>query len=73
MLPVADYKIRSCIGTYNTSDTYWTNVTVNNSARSWYWIVYVFLIVSMSILTIFPGAMKLGSGRMALPKDSPRS
>ncbi|KAG1787150.1 serine carboxypeptidase S28-domain-containing protein [Suillus plorans] len=29
----------TCFGTYNTSQPYWTNVTVNNSGRSWFWMV----------------------------------
>ncbi|KAG1737102.1 peptidase S28 [Suillus paluster] len=28
-----------CIGTYDTSQSYWTNVTVNNVNRSWFWMV----------------------------------
>ena len=30
---------RTCLGTYDTSQAYWTNVTVNNSNRSWSWMV----------------------------------
>ncbi|KIM91231.1 hypothetical protein PILCRDRAFT_59170 [Piloderma croceum F 1598] len=29
----------TCLGTYDTSQSYWTNTTVDNSARSWQWIV----------------------------------
>ncbi|KAG2144463.1 peptidase S28 [Suillus clintonianus] len=29
----------TCIGTYDTSQSYWTSVTVNNAARSWFWMV----------------------------------
>ncbi|KAG2048971.1 hypothetical protein BDR06DRAFT_962018 [Suillus hirtellus] len=29
----------TCWGTYNTSQPYWTNVTVNNAGRSWFWMV----------------------------------
>ncbi|KAN0088726.1 Peptidase S28 [Tylopilus felleus] len=29
----------TCLGTYNTSQSYWTNVTVNNANRSWFWMV----------------------------------
>jgi hypothetical protein len=30
---------RTCLGTYNASQAYWTNVTVNNANRSWAWMV----------------------------------
>ncbi|OAX35798.1 hypothetical protein K503DRAFT_784827 [Rhizopogon vinicolor AM-OR11-026] len=30
---------RSCIGTYDMSESYWTNTTVNNAVRSWTWMV----------------------------------
>ena len=33
------YAGRTCLGTYNTSQAYWTNITVNNSNRSWFWMV----------------------------------
>ncbi|KAG1811668.1 peptidase S28 [Suillus variegatus] len=29
----------TCFGTYDTSQPYWTNVTVNNADRSWLWMV----------------------------------
>ena len=29
----------TCLGTYNTSQSYWTNTTVDNADRSWEWIV----------------------------------
>ncbi|KAG2049013.1 peptidase S28 [Suillus hirtellus] len=29
----------TCFGSYNTSQPYWTNVTVNNADRSWWWMV----------------------------------
>ncbi|KAG2357277.1 serine carboxypeptidase S28-domain-containing protein [Suillus spraguei] len=29
----------TCLGTYNTSQSYWTNVTVNDANRSWFWMV----------------------------------
>jgi pimeloyl-ACP methyl ester carboxylesterase len=29
----------TCLGTYNASQAYWTNVTVNNANRSWAWMV----------------------------------
>jgi hypothetical protein len=30
---------RTCLGTYDASQTYWTNVTVDNASRSWTWMV----------------------------------
>ena len=30
---------RTCLGTYDASQTYWTNVTVDNANRSWFWMV----------------------------------
>ncbi|KAG6330296.1 hypothetical protein ID866_8793 [Astraeus odoratus] len=29
----------TCLGTYNTSQSYWTNTAVNNNWRSWLWMV----------------------------------
>jgi hypothetical protein len=29
----------SCLGTYNTSQSFWSDITINNSGRSWMWIV----------------------------------
>lgn len=29
-----------CLGTYDTSQPYWTNTTVDNANRSWFWMVY---------------------------------
>ncbi|KAF8914245.1 serine carboxypeptidase S28-domain-containing protein [Gymnopilus junonius] len=29
----------TCLGTYNTSQSFWTDTTVDNSNRSWMWIV----------------------------------
>lgn len=29
----------TCLGTYDTNQSYWTNTTVDNAARSWEWIV----------------------------------
>ncbi|KAG2129726.1 uncharacterized protein EDB93DRAFT_1256142 [Suillus bovinus] len=29
----------TCLGTYDTSQSYYTNVTVNNGNRSWFWMV----------------------------------
>lgn len=37
---------RDCLNTYDTSNSYWTNTTLNNSARSWMWMVYVALLVA---------------------------
>ncbi|KAG2039982.1 peptidase S28 [Suillus americanus] len=34
-----DEDAETCLGTYNTSQPYWTNVTVNNANRSWFWMV----------------------------------
>ncbi|KAG9309934.1 peptidase S28 [Chiua virens] len=34
-----DTEVEACLGTYNTSQSYWTNVTVNNANRSWFWMV----------------------------------
>ncbi|KAG1770250.1 serine carboxypeptidase S28-domain-containing protein [Suillus occidentalis] len=35
----ANEDAETCLGTYNTSQSYWTNVTVNNANRSWFWMV----------------------------------
>jgi hypothetical protein len=29
----------TCLGTYDTTQSYWTNITVDNAGRSWEWIV----------------------------------
>ncbi|KAG2127725.1 serine carboxypeptidase S28-domain-containing protein [Suillus bovinus] len=29
----------TCLGTYNASQSYWTNVTINEANRSWFWMV----------------------------------
>ncbi|KAG1790715.1 peptidase S28 [Suillus plorans] len=29
----------TCLGTYNTTQSYYTNVTINNAERSWFWMV----------------------------------
>ncbi|KAG1817240.1 serine carboxypeptidase S28-domain-containing protein [Suillus subaureus] len=34
-----DGGAEACLGTYNTSQSYWTNVTINNAERSWFWMV----------------------------------
>jgi hypothetical protein len=31
--------IRACLGTYNTSQSYWTDTHIDNAGRSWNWIV----------------------------------
>ena len=36
---VMDVVCRTCLGTYNASQAYWTDVTVNNADRSWFWMV----------------------------------
>ena len=33
--------IRECLGTYNASQSYWTDESIDNAGRSWTWIVYV--------------------------------
>lgn len=30
---------RDCLGTYNATQPYWTDTSVNNAWRSWFWIV----------------------------------
>ncbi|KAG0695749.1 peptidase S28 [Suillus ampliporus] len=34
-----DKDVETCLGTYNASESYWTNTTVNNANRSWFWMV----------------------------------
>ncbi|KAG2749898.1 hypothetical protein P692DRAFT_201788590 [Suillus brevipes Sb2] len=34
-----DQGVEACLGTFVPTDPYWTNVTVNNSGRSWFWLV----------------------------------
>jgi len=34
-----DQDVETCFGTYNASSAYYTDLTVNNADRSWYWIV----------------------------------
>jgi len=34
-----DVDAETCLGTYNTSDPFWANITVDNATRSWFWIV----------------------------------
>ncbi|KAJ7437078.1 peptidase S28 [Mycena galericulata] len=38
-LVCGDDNAEDCLGTYDTSQSYWTNITINNSNRSWFWIV----------------------------------
>ncbi|KAG2144464.1 peptidase S28 [Suillus clintonianus] len=34
-----DMDVETCLGTFVPTDTYWTNITVNNDGRSWFWLV----------------------------------
>ncbi|KAI6044406.1 peptidase S28 [Pisolithus marmoratus] len=34
-----DLDAETCIGTYNPSESFWTNTTVDNANRSWFWMV----------------------------------
>ncbi|KAG1743020.1 peptidase S28 [Suillus lakei] len=34
-----DQDAETCLGTFVPTDTYWTNVTVDNANRSWFWLV----------------------------------
>ncbi|OJA11103.1 hypothetical protein AZE42_08867 [Rhizopogon vesiculosus] len=34
-----DQDVETCLGTYDTTQSYWTNTTVNNPGRSWAWMV----------------------------------
>ncbi|KAI6044410.1 peptidase S28 [Pisolithus marmoratus] len=34
-----DLDAETCLGTYNTSQSFWTSTAVDNNARSWFWIV----------------------------------
>ncbi|KAI6044408.1 hypothetical protein EDC04DRAFT_2642407 [Pisolithus marmoratus] len=34
-----DLDAETCIGTYSTSQSFWTNTTVDNANRSWFWMV----------------------------------
>ncbi|KAI0065739.1 peptidase S28, partial [Artomyces pyxidatus] len=34
-----DSDAESCLGTYNASSSYWTDTSLGNDARSWFWIV----------------------------------
>ncbi|KAF8214001.1 peptidase S28 [Mycena galopus ATCC 62051] len=30
---------QDCLGSYNTSQSYWTDISIDNAGRSWFWIV----------------------------------
>ncbi|KAG1833222.1 peptidase S28 [Suillus subalutaceus] len=34
-----DKDVETCLGTFVPTDPYWTDVTVDNAARSWFWMV----------------------------------
>jgi hypothetical protein len=68
-----DGEARACLGSFVPTDTYWTNVTVDNSDRSWFWMVYAFSFASISNLTILLGATKSVSTRLGLLKANLRS
>ncbi|KAJ6616277.1 peptidase S28 [Mycena sp. CBHHK59/15] len=34
-----DLDANDCLGSYNTSQSYWTDTSINNAGRSWFWIV----------------------------------
>ncbi|KAJ6551802.1 serine carboxypeptidase S28-domain-containing protein [Mycena capillaripes] len=34
-----DDDAEDCLGSYNTSQSFWTDTTIDNSGRSWFWIV----------------------------------
>ncbi|KAJ6515446.1 serine carboxypeptidase S28-domain-containing protein [Mycena sanguinolenta] len=34
-----DDDAEDCLGSYNTSQAYWTDTTIDNAGRSWFWIV----------------------------------
>ncbi|KAG2346899.1 hypothetical protein BDR05DRAFT_928527 [Suillus weaverae] len=34
-----DQDVETCLGSFVPTDVYWTNVTVDNSGRSWFWMV----------------------------------
>ncbi|KAH8118755.1 peptidase S28 [Phellopilus nigrolimitatus] len=38
-LVCGDEDAETCLGTYNSTQTYWTNTTIDNAGRSWEWIV----------------------------------
>jgi hypothetical protein len=66
-------EARTCLGTFDLTNPYWTNVTVDNWSRSWTWIVYAFLFASISDLTMLLGATKSVSTRSDLLKANLRS
>ncbi|KAG1728280.1 peptidase S28 [Suillus paluster] len=61
----------TCIGTYNTSQSYWTNVTVNNANRSWTWMVYAFSFKSISDLTNLSRCNQVGFYQVGPPEGQP--
>ncbi|KAG2357279.1 peptidase S28 [Suillus spraguei] len=34
-----DQDAETCLGTFDPTDIYWTNITVDNANRSWFWMV----------------------------------
>jgi hypothetical protein len=68
-----DGEARTCLGTFDLTNPYWTNVTVDNWVRSWFWLVYAFSFASISNLTILLGAIKLVSTKLGLLKAKIRS
>ncbi|KAJ7771109.1 peptidase S28 [Mycena maculata] len=38
-LVCGDDDAEDCLGTYNTSQSFWTDTSVDNAGRSWFWIV----------------------------------
>ncbi|KAI0261078.1 peptidase S28 [Gloeopeniophorella convolvens] len=34
-----DDSLEDCLGTYNTSQSFWTDISVDDANRSWFWIV----------------------------------
>ncbi|KAG2085941.1 peptidase S28 [Suillus discolor] len=34
-----DQDVQTCLGTFDPTAIYWTNITVDNSDRSWFWMV----------------------------------
>jgi hypothetical protein len=69
----ADGEDRTCLGTFDPTANYFTNITVNNANRSWLWMVYAFSSASISNLTILLGATKSVSTRLGLLKANLRS
>ncbi|KAJ7124302.1 serine carboxypeptidase S28-domain-containing protein, partial [Mycena epipterygia] len=38
-LVCGDSDAETCLGSYNTSQTHWTDISLDNAGRSWHWIV----------------------------------